>query len=262
MRFENLTLEVKDGLARLTLNRPKAANSFNLDLTREFLEAATICADDSAIRAVLLTGAGRFFSAGGDLKNFAAAEDQVPKLVAETADALHAAISKLARMNAPIVAAVNGPAAGAGMSLVCMTDIALAAESAIFTMAYTAAGLAPDGSSTYFLPRAVGMRRARELMLTNRRLSAAEAHAWGIVERVVPDDDLMAEAEKLARALASGPTLAFGAVKKLLLASQNAQLEDQLDAETSAIVSMTRTSDGREGVAAFREKRKPSFKGA
>jgi 2-(1,2-epoxy-1,2-dihydrophenyl)acetyl-CoA isomerase len=261
MRFENLTLEVEDGLARLTLNRPKAANSFNLDLTREFLEAATICADDSAIRAVLLTGAGRFFCAGGDLKNFAAAEDQVPKLVAETADALHAAISKLARMNAPIVAAINGPAAGAGMSLVCMTDIALAAESAIFTMAYTESGLAPDGSATYFLPRVVGMRRARELMLTNRRLSATEAHAWGIVERVVPDDDLMAEAEKLARALASGPTLAFGAVKKLLLASQNAQLEDQLDAETSAIVSMTRTSDGREGIAAFREKRKPSFKG-
>ena len=262
MRFENLTLEVKDGLARLTLNRPKAANSFNLDLTREFLEAATICADDSAIRAVLLTGAGRFFSAGGDLKNFAAAKDQIPKLVSETADALHAAISKLARMNAPIVAAVNGPAAGAGMSVVCMTDIALAAESAFFSMAYTAAGLAPDGSSTYFLPRIVGIRRARELMLSNRRLSAAEAHAWGIVERVVPDDDLMAEAEKLARALASGPTLAFGAVKKLLLASQNAQLEDQLDAETNAIVSMTRTSDGREGVAAFREKRKPSFKGA
>ncbi len=262
MRFENLNFEVKDGLARLTLNRPKAANSFNLDLTREFLEAATICADDSAIRAVLLTGAGRFFSAGGDLKNFAAAEDQIPKLVSETADALHAAISKFARMNAPIVAAVNGPAAGAGMSLVCMTDIALAAESAFFSMAYTAAGLAPDGSSTYFLPRIVGIRRARELMLTNRRLSAAEAHALGIVERVVPDDDLMAEAEKLALALADGPTLAFGAVKKLLLASQTAQLEDQLDAETSAIVSMTRTSDGREGVAAFREKRKPNFKGA
>jgi 2-(1,2-epoxy-1,2-dihydrophenyl)acetyl-CoA isomerase len=262
MHFDNLTFEIKDGLARLTLNRPKAANSFNIDLTREFLEVATICADDSAIRAVLLTGTGRFFSAGGDLKNFAAAEDQVSKMVSETADTLHAAISKFARMNAPIVAAVNGPAAGAGMSLVCMTDIALAAESAIFNMAYTAAGLAPDGSSTYFLPRVVGIRRAKELMLTNRTLSAAEAHAWGIVERVVPDDDLMAEAEKLARDLASGPTLAFGAVKKLLLSSQNAQLEDQLDAETSAIVSMTRTLDGREGVAAFREKRKPDFKGA
>jgi len=262
MHFENLTFAVEGGLARLTLNRPKAANSFNIDLTREFLEVATICADDPAVRAVLLTGAGRFFSAGGDLKNFAAAEDQIPKLVSETADALHAAISKFARMNAPVVAAINGPAAGAGMSLVCMTDIALAAESAFFSMAYTAAGLAPDGSSTFFLPRIVGIRRARELMLSNRRLSAAEAHALGIVERVVPDDDLMAEAEKLALALANGPTLAFGAVKKLLLASQNAQLEDQLDAETNAIVSMTRTSDGREGVAAFRDKRKPNFKGA
>jgi len=262
MHFENLTFEVKDGLARLTLNRPKAANSFNIDLTREFHEVAKICTDDSTIRAVLLTGAGRFFSAGGDLKNFAAAEDRIPEMVSETANTLHAAISKFARMNAPIVAAVNGPAAGAGMSVVCMTDIALAAESAFFTMAYTAAGLAPDGSSTYFLPRTVGIRRARELMLTNRRLSAAEAHALGIVERVVPDDMLMDEAEKLARTLASGPTLAFGAVKKLLLASQSAQLEDQLDAETSAITSMTRTSDGREGVTAFREKRMPNYKGA
>ena len=262
MHFENLIFEIEDGVARLTLNRPKAANSFNIDLTREFLEVATICAEDSTIRAVLLTGAGRFFSAGGDLKNFAAAEDQIPELVSETADALHAAISKFARMNAPVVAAVNGPAAGAGMSLVCMTDIAVAAESAFFSMAYTAAGLAPDGSSTFFLPRIVGIRRARELMLSNRRLSATEAHALGIVERVVPDDDLMAEAEKLTRALANGPTLAFGAVKRLLLASQNARLEDQLDAETNAIVSMTRTSDGREGVAAFREKRGPNFKGA
>jgi 2-(1,2-epoxy-1,2-dihydrophenyl)acetyl-CoA isomerase len=262
MHFENLKFNVQDGLARLTFNRPNAANSFNLDMTREFLEAATICSKGSEVRAVLLTGEDRFFCAGGDLKGFASAGDQVSKFVAETADMLHAAISKFARMNAPIVAAVNGPAAGAGMSVVCMTDIALAAESASFTMAYTAAGLAPDGSSTYFLPRIVGMRRARELMLTNRRLSAAEAQAMGIIERVVPDEDLMAEAEKIARTLANGPTLAFGAVKKLLLASQTAQLEDQLDAETSAIALMTTTHDGREGVMAFREKRAPNFKGA
>ena len=204
-------------------------------MTREFFEAAKNCADDPAIRAVLLTGAGRFFSAGGDLKNFAAAEDEIPKMVAKTADTLHAAIAKFARMNAPVVAAVNGPAAGAGMSVVCMTDIALAAESAFFTMAYTAAGLAPDGSSTYFLPRIVGIRRARELMLTNRRLSAAEAHEWG--NRREGSSRMMnswPEAEKVARVVANGPTLAFGAVKKLLLASQHAQLEDQLDAETSA----------------------------
>ncbi|MBW2540552.1 MAG: enoyl-CoA hydratase/isomerase family protein [Deltaproteobacteria bacterium] len=262
MGFENLTLEVRDGLAQLTLDRPNSANAFNLDLAREFQRAATICAEDSKIRAVLLTGAGRMFSAGGDLKDFSASEDEIAKRVADTAGALHAGIVQFARMNAPVVAAVNGPAAGAGMSLVCMTDIALAAESASFSMAYTAAGLTPDGSSTYFLPRIVGMRRARELMLTNRKLSAAEAHAWGIVERVVPDAELMIEAEVLARALASGPTLAFGATKKLLLASQTAELENQLDAETSAIVSMTATSDGREGVTAFREKRRPNFKGA
>jgi 2-(1,2-epoxy-1,2-dihydrophenyl)acetyl-CoA isomerase len=262
MQFENLDFDVQDGLARLTFNRPKAANSFNLDMTREFFEAAKICSEDSKIRAVLLTGAGRFFCAGGDLKSFSAARDQVAKFVAETADTLHAAISKFARMNAPVVAAVNGPAAGAGMSVVCMTDIALAAESASFTMAYTAAGLAPDGSSTYFLPRIVGIRRARELMLTSRKLSATEAQEMGIIERVVPDDDLMAEAEKLASALASGPTLAFGAVKKLLLSSQTAELEDQLDAETKAIAAMTTTQDGREGVLAFREKRVPNFKGA
>jgi 2-(1,2-epoxy-1,2-dihydrophenyl)acetyl-CoA isomerase len=262
MQFENLDFDVQEGLARLTFNRPKAANSFNLDMTREFFEAAKICSEDSEIRAVLLTGAGRVLCARGDLKGLAAPRAQVAKFVAETADTLHAAISKFARMNAPIVAAVNGPAAGAGMSVVCMTDIALAAESASFTMAYTAAGLAPDGSSTYFLPRIVGMRRARELMLTSRKLSATEAQEMGIIERVVPDDDLMAEAEKLASALASGPTLAFGAVKKLLLSSQTAELEDQLDAETKAIASMTTTQDGREGVLAFREKRAPNFKGA
>jgi len=263
MAFENLDFEAKDGLARLTFNRPQAANSFNLGMVREFLDAATICSDDPEIRAVLLTGSGRFFSAGGDLKSFAAAEGKhVRKSVGEVADTLHAAIAKFARMNAPVVAAVNGPAAGAGMSVVCMADIALAAQSASFIMAYTAAGLAPDGSSTYFLPRSIGLRRARELMLTNRVLSADEAHAWGIVERVVPDAELMVEAEKLARAFASGPTLAFGEVKRLLLSSQTAQLEEQLDAESRAIASMTATADGREGVTAFREKRRPSFKGA
>jgi len=261
MQFENLIFDVKDGLARVAFNRPDAANSLNLELVRELVDAATICSEDPTIRAVLLTGTGRFFCAGGDLKSFSAASDQVSKYVAQTADTLHAAIAKFAKMNAPVVAAVNGTAAGAGMSLVLMTDIALAAESAKFTMAYTAAGLAPDGSSTYFLPRIVGIRRARELLFSSRKLSAAEALELGIVERVVPDDALMAEAENLARALANGPTLAFGAVKKLLLSSQTAQLEDQLDAETSAIASMATTSDGREGVMAFREKRAPNFKG-
>ncbi len=261
MNFENIEFDVRNGLAHLTLNRPDAANAINLELVRELLKAATICAEDSGIRAVLLTGSGQRFCAGGDLKSFAAAGDGVAALIREIADTLHAALSKLARMNAPLVAAVNGAAAGAGMSMVCMTDIALAADSATFTMAYTAAGLSPDGSSTYFLPRMIGVRRTKELMLTNRRLSAAEALEWGIVQRMVPDDQLMVEAEKLARSLASGPTSAFGVVKKLLLASESSDLEPQLDAETDGIVAMAGTSDGREGLAAFLEKRRPAFKG-
>ena len=261
MSFENIEFEVREGLAHLTLNRPDAANAINLELVRELLKAATICADDSGIRAVLLTGSGRRFCVGGDLKSFAAAGVGVTELIREIADTLHEALSKFARMDAPLVAAVNGVAAGAGMSMVCMTDIALAADSATFTMAYTAVGLTPDGSSTYFLPRMIGMRRTKELMLTNRRLSAAEALEWGIVQRVVPDDQLMVEAEKLARSLASGPTSALGIVKKLLLASAMSDLEPQLDAETSGIVSVADTSDAREGLAAFFEKRSPVFKG-
>jgi 2-(1,2-epoxy-1,2-dihydrophenyl)acetyl-CoA isomerase len=259
--FENIDFEVQNGLARLTLNRPEASNAINLGLVRELLAAATICAEDSGIRAVLLTGSGKRFCVGGDLKSFAAAGDGVAALIREIADTLHEALSKLARMKAPLVVAVNGAAAGAGMSMVCMTDIALAADSATFTMAYTAVGLTPDGSSTYFLPKMIGMRRTKELMLTNRRLSAAEALEWGIVQRVVPDDQLVVETEKLARSLASGPTNAFGAVKKLLLASELSDLESQLNAETREIVAVTDTSDAREGFSAFFEKRSPAFKG-
>ncbi|MBW2665626.1 MAG: enoyl-CoA hydratase/isomerase family protein, partial [Deltaproteobacteria bacterium] len=150
---------------------------------------------------------------------------------------------------------------GAGTSLVCHADMAIAAESAKFTMAYTAAGLTPDGSSTFFLPRILGRRRTVELMLTNRRLSAAEAAEWGIVNRVVPDDELLDEAEVLAKQLASGPTRAYGGVKKLMVASATNDLETQMDLETDFIAAMTETKDGLEGMNAFLEKRSPDFTG-
>jgi 2-(1,2-epoxy-1,2-dihydrophenyl)acetyl-CoA isomerase len=261
MAFDNIQFQSSDGLARLTLDRPEAANALNLDLAAELLEAATLCSADATIRAVLLTGSGKMFCAGGDLRSFADAGDEVAAHLTRLADTLHAGISKFARMNAPLVVAVNGAAAGAGMSLVCMSDLAIAAQSASFTMAYTAAGLTPDGSSTYYLPRAIGTRRAKELILTNRRLSAAEALDWGLVQSVVPDDELMAEAEKLATRLSRGPTLAFGAAKRLLIDSATSKLEAQMDAETKAIADMTRNADGREGIAAFLEKRRPEFKG-
>jgi 2-(1,2-epoxy-1,2-dihydrophenyl)acetyl-CoA isomerase len=261
MGYEALEFEVREGVAHLTLNRPKAANALDLTLVRELVDVAETCDRDPAIRVVLLSAAGKMFCAGGDLRSFAAAESSVPELVREVADTLHKALSIFARMDAPLVAAVNGIAAGAGMSLVCHADMAIAAESAKFTMAYTAAGLTPDGSSTFFLPRILGRRRTVELMLTNRRLSAAEAADWDIVNRVVPDDELMAEAEALAKQLAAGPTRAYGGVKKLLIASATNDLEPQMDLETDYIVAMTETKDGLEGMHAFLEKRAPEFTG-
>jgi 2-(1,2-epoxy-1,2-dihydrophenyl)acetyl-CoA isomerase len=170
-------------------------------------------------------------------------------------------MSRLARANAPLITAVNGAAAGAGMSLAIAGDLVLAAESARFTMAYTRAGLTPDGSSTYFLPRIVGLKRALELTLTNRVLSAQEALEWGIVTRVVANDDLLREASDLAQELADGPTLALGAAKRLLHASLDDRLETQMELETRAIADMSLTADGREGIAAFHEKRAPGFRG-
>ncbi len=259
MTFETIALEVDGGVARLTLDRPAAANALNLQMAKELLAAALHCDETPAIRAVLLTGSGKFFCAGGDLAAFADAGNAMPLLLKELTVHLHAAISRFARMRAPVVAAINGPAAGAGFSLACAADLAIAAESARFTMAYTRAGLTPDGSATYSLPRLLGRRRTMELMLTNRTLTASEALAWGLVNHVTPDAELGREADALARRLAEGPTIAFGGVKLLLLADHD--LETQMELEARAIADAARTADAREGVHAFREKRPPRFGG-
>jgi 2-(1,2-epoxy-1,2-dihydrophenyl)acetyl-CoA isomerase len=261
MSRPGLSFEVEGSVARLTLDRPDAANAIDLALGRELMEAAIRCDEDARIRAVLLTGAGRFFCAGGDLKSFAARGDALPAALKELTVHLHAAISRFARMRAPLVVAVNGAAAGAGMSLAVMGDLVLAAESAKFTMAYTAAGLAPDGSSTWMLPRLIGVRRTQELMLTNRVLSAAEAQAWGLVTRVVPDADLAGEAAALAARLAAGPTRAFGSVKALLAGSLGEGLETQMEHEARAIAACAGSADGREGIRAFLDKRAAKFTG-
>jgi 2-(1,2-epoxy-1,2-dihydrophenyl)acetyl-CoA isomerase len=210
---------------------------------------------------VVITGAGRMFCAGGDLKSFATQGEQLPYHLQEVTTYLHAAISRFTRMDPPVIAAVNGTTAGAGMSLACACDIVLAAESARFTMAYTRAGLTPDGSSTYFLSRLVGLKRALELTLTNRLLSAQEAQEWGIVTRVVADANLLTEASALAAQLAGGATKALGTAKRLFHSGWTETLETQMEHETQAIANMARTADAREGIAAFLEKRAPRFKG-
>jgi len=258
--YETITFTVENAVARITLNRPDSANGMNLKLMQELADAVHHC-EEQNVRAVIIGGSGRFFSAGGDLASFAAELEHLPRLLNELTLHLHMAISRLARMNAPVIAAVHGPCAGAGMSLASACDLVYAAESASFTMAYTAAGLSPDGSSTYFLPRRIGELRTRELMLTNRKLSAEEAADWGLVTKVVADDKLEQSVQELADKLAKGPTLAYGKVKALLNDTFSHGLETQMELETRSIAASARTKDALEGIDAFLNKRKPTFNG-
>ena len=164
-------------------------------------------------------------------------------------------------MDPPLVIAINGNAGGAGMSLAAAGDIVIAGEAVRFTLAYTRVGLSPDGSATYFLPRLIGLRRTMELALTNRMISAREAEAWGIVTRVVPDAEAVAQAASIAQELANGPTRSYGAVKRLLYATANSTLDQQMELETETIANLARSEDSREGIAAFLAKRAPVFKG-
>lgn len=258
MEYSTLLFEVQDHVARITLNRPDAANALNFEMGRDLMRAAIQASEDRSVRAVILTGAGRMFCGGGDLKYFATRQD-LPGHLKELAGNLHLAISRFVRMDAPVIVAVNGSAGGAGFSLCLFGDLVLASESAKFTLAYTRAGLSPDGSSSYFLPRIVGMRRALELALTNRVLSSKEALDWGIVNRVVPDAELQAEAQALAQQLASGATRALGAAKRLMHHSFSESLETQMEIEAQAIADQARGADAREGIAAFIAKRAPQF---
>ncbi|TNE39051.1 MAG: enoyl-CoA hydratase [Alphaproteobacteria bacterium] len=261
MGYETVTFERKGSVAVITLDRPDAANTLNMAMGRELLELAIECDENPDIRAVVLTGAGRFFCAGGDIAAFAKEGDNLGRFVKELTTYVHSALSRFARMDAPLITAINGTAAGGGISMAACGDIAIAAEEAKFTMAYTRAALVPDASSTYFITRHIGLRRMQELAITNRLLTAAEALDWGLVTRVVPGDRLMEEAMKLAAELANGPTKSFGYVKSLLLETFSNGLETQLEREARAISAAGSSEDGREGIAAFLEKRPPEFKG-
>jgi 2-(1,2-epoxy-1,2-dihydrophenyl)acetyl-CoA isomerase len=261
MSYEHILLEMDGPIARLTLNRPEAANGLHIEMAREFMLAAIECDEDPAVRAVILTGAGKMFCAGGDLKSFATFGDDISARLKEITAYLHAGTSRLARMRAPVIAAVNGMAAGAGFSLAVAADLVLAAESAKFTMAYTGVGLSPDGSSSYFLPRLIGLRKTQELMFTNRRLSAQEALDWGLVNEVVADDALGKRTDELAGSLAAGATESFGMVKKLLISTWTEGFEGQMELEARGIAASAKTLDGKEGIASFLEKRKPEFTG-
>ena len=258
-KFETIIVTKTDNIATVTLNRPNSANGINPALARELAKAALDCDQDKSIRCVILTANGKLFCAGGDLKSVGGEPDKAAAKIKGMADDLHRATSSFARMEKPFIVAVNGMAAGAGFSIAITGDFVIAAESAKFTMAYTAAGLSPDGSSSYYLPRLIGIRKTMDLMMTNRRLTATEAENWGLINQVVPDDTLQTTAMELAQKLANGPTAAFATVKKLLLCSFDNSLETQMELEGRAIAHHAGSTNGKEGVQAFLEKRKPKF---
>jgi 2-(1,2-epoxy-1,2-dihydrophenyl)acetyl-CoA isomerase len=258
--FETIIFEKQGPIAKIILNRPDSANGMNTQMADELNQAARLCDTDPELKVVVLTASGRFFCAGGDLKEFAGMGNDIGRNLKSLVDNLHSAISTFARMDAALVVAVNGIAAGAGFSLALIGDIVLAGESASFTMAYTRAGLCPDGSSSYFLPRLVGLRKAQELMLTNNSLSAHEALEMGLITRVVGDADLEQETTQVSAEFASMARKSIACVKKLLLASFDNSLETQMEQEGRYVSQCAVSEDGHEGIQAFVEKRVPEFK--
>jgi 2-(1,2-epoxy-1,2-dihydrophenyl)acetyl-CoA isomerase len=261
MAYQSLTLERAAGVATLTLNRPDAYNALNLPLGRELFDAALTLDEDPEVRCIVITGRGRAFCAGGDVKDFVDNLARIGVHIKELTTYLHGAISRLARSDKPVIMAVNGIAAGGGFSLALSGDLVIAAESAKFTMAYSRIAASPDGSSSYFLPRLIGLRRAMELYFTNRVLTAHEAVEWGMITRAVPDAELTDTVTTVARELAQGPSRSFGIAKRLLHQSTWESLETQMELEAQGIAACGHTEDFKAGVTAFAQKSTPTFRG-
>ncbi len=261
----HLLTEVRDGIATATLNRPDVLNALSPDMMAALIEFLGNIERDRAVRCVVFRGAGDHFMAGGDVKRFAGMADMTGEERRKEMEAsihrLHPAIFLLRRMPKPVIASVRGAAAGFGLSLAMACDLVIASEDSFFTLAYVNIGTSPDGSGTYFLPRLVGLKKAMEIALLGDRFDAAAARAMGVVNFVVPTDELEAETTKLARRLADGPTRAIGNTKRLLNASLGRSLESQLEAEALAFADCASTDDWAEGVTAFVEKRAPRFRG-
>ncbi len=254
-------LKVDGPIAQIVFNRPKVLNALSVAAAEAFLGACTSIAADSANRVVVISGEGRAFMAGGDITAFQGPADEVLKHVPTIMEPLHEGLDILAGLAQPVIASLHGPVAGAGMSIALSTDLAIAADTTIFTLAYSKLGTSPDGSSSWSLPRLVGLRKAMEIALLSDVYDAPEALRLGLINRIVPAADLVAETDKLARRLAEGPTFAYGQAKALLRGSLDRSLHDQMAAEAAAFGACIGTADFAEGVNAFLAKRQPTFKG-
>lgn len=263
MSVETVLYAVESGVATITLNRPDKLNSFTPEMHAALAGALDRAANDASVRAVLLTGAGRGFCAGQDLADPAISplDGKQPDLGLQIDKFYGPLIRKVRALPKPVIAAVNGTAAGAGANLALACDIVLAAKSASFIQAFCKIGLVPDTGGTFFLPRLIGLARARALSLLGEKVPAETAVAWGMIWRAVDDDALLTEATTLARQLATQPTAGLALIKRALDASLTNDLDTQLDLERDLQREAGRTDDYREGVTAFFEKRAPNFTG-
>jgi 2-(1,2-epoxy-1,2-dihydrophenyl)acetyl-CoA isomerase len=255
-------LGLEDGVGRLVLNRPEASNGMDVPFLRGLYDAIMTAHGQPDLRVLLITGEGRNFCAGGDVKTFASKGDALPDYLREATSWLQVCVQGLLGLQAPVIAAVHGFAAGGGgFGLVCASDLVLAAESAKFMSGATRVGMAPDAGSSVTLPQIVGVRKAMEIFLTNPTLTAADALAIGLITRVVPDADLLDEALALARTLAAGAPKAQAATKRLVWSGIGARVEAQLPEEARTVAELSGTADAREGLAAVIERRPPAFGG-
>ena len=247
-----LLCTIDGAVGRLTLNRPQQGNAIDVALADALMEAAVRLAEDQVVKVVTLTGNGRLFCAGGDITAFTSGEPGA--MIARITVSLHAAINRLATMGKPLITLVNGPAAGAGLGLAMLGDVVLSASSAHFTSAYTAIGVSPDAGTSWLLPRLIGLRRAQDMILTNRRVGADEAQAIGLVTRVVSDEALTKAGDDLAQSFATGATAALATARRLLHRSQCSSLADQLEAEAAGIVAAARSDEATARLSAFLRK--------
>ena len=257
---EVVTLSVADGIATIALNRPHVMNAMDGEMMRRLRPITETVEKDSCVRAVVLRGEGAAFMAGGDVAVFHQHLAELPELIVTWGREMHAAFLALRRMGKPVLASVHGAVAGAGFSLMCAADLAIAAADTRFTLAYANIGASPDGGSTFFLPRLVGYKKAMEMILLPDRFDAQTARLHGLVNWVVPNEELASETLRIAQRLAAGPTRAYAEAKRLVNQSLDA-LDAQMEQELQAFSRCARGADLKEGVTAFIEKRKPVFKG-
>jgi len=261
--YKNISVAKENGVATITLNRPDKLNSFNVEMHQELHEALDDIACDNLSRALLLTGAGRGFSAGQDLGDRAVTSesDKAPDLSLSVEKFYNPLIRRLTNLPMPVICAMNGVAAGAGASIVMACDIVIAARSASFILSFARIGLVPDSGSSWHFSRAIGLPRAKALAMLGNKLPAEQAEQWGLIYQVVDNDDLMSEANQLAEHLAKQPTEALANIKRLIHSSFETSLQEQLERERAAMQHLGKSHDYQEGVAAFLAKRQPSFIG-